>query len=475
MKPKNKYLFFFLFACSLYGTACTKWLDIRPKTEVSEVVLFENEQGFKDAMTGVYTQMASRNLYGQEVTMGLMEVLAQNYDVDLNTHSYYQAGNYNYLSVMTRPKIDAFWSSSYKAIANLNNLLKQIDKKQNVFSGINYQIIKGEALALRAFLHFDLLRAFGPVPVGNMDAEAIPYRREFDMNIKTSLSLKQVTDECINDLNAAGKLLAADKNVYYGHSDVYRAFTRNHMNYWALTGLMARIYLYRGDKVLAYQKAKEVIDAKLFPFISSSAISNSNSAPDRIFSTEHLFAVYVANLKEINEELFRATVDASQILTNTTGFINSRFETGFGGSTDYRYLNLWKTDGPTATKYPVKYRFDDIGSNVNTTAIKRVPLIRLSEMYYICAETSNDKDEKIDLLNEVRANRGLRALSKTLTDITVENEIFKEYKKEFYQEGQLFYYYKRKNKLKIDGYGPEVTSKIYVLPVPDDEIEYVTE
>ncbi|EEI89890.1 hypothetical protein HMPREF0765_4583 [Sphingobacterium spiritivorum ATCC 33300] len=96
-------------------------------------------------------------------------------------------------------------------------------------------------------------------------------------------------------------------------------------------------------------------------------------------------------------------------------------------------------------------------------------------MYYICAETSNDKDEKIDLLNEVRANRGLRALLKTLSDEDIENELFKEYKKEFYQEGQLFYYYKRKNKLKIDGYGPEVSSKIYVLPLPDDEIEYVTE
>lgn len=471
MKLKNKYLFFFLLVGSLSGTSCSKWLDVKPKTEVSEIDMFENEQGFKDAMTGVYTQMASSNLYGKEFTMGLMDVLAQNYDIYLNTHSYYQAANYNYLGLTVRPRIDAFWNFSYKAIANLNNLLKQIDEKKNLFSGINYQIIRGEALALRAFLHFDLLRAFGPVPVNNMDAEAIPYRKEFNMNVNPSLSLQQVTNECLNDLDEAGKLLSVDKNVYYGHSDVYRSYTRNHMNYWAVTGLMARIYLYRAEKDLAYKKAKEVIDGKIFPFITPSSIG-SNSAPDRTFATEHLFAVYVANLRDINDELFRSSVDINWLLTNTNSFINRRYEIMSGGSTDYRYLNLWKTDGATAIKYPAKYRMDDINNTTNT--VKRVPLIRLSEMYYICAEASGNKDEKIDLLNEVRTNRGLRLLSKNLTEKAVEDEIFKEYKKEFYQEGQLFYYYKRKNRLNIDGYGSDADSKIYVLPLPNDEIEFTT-
>ena len=78
------------------------------------------------------------------------------------------------------------------------------------------------------------------------------------------------------------------------------------------------------------------------------------------------------------------------------------------------------------------------------------------------------------MLNEVRTNRGLRLLSKNLTEKAVEDEIFKEYKKEFYQEGQLFYYYKRKNRLNIDGYGSDADSKIYVLPLPNDEIEFTT-
>ncbi|MGJ1197172.1 RagB/SusD family nutrient uptake outer membrane protein [Sphingobacterium spiritivorum] len=469
MKFNNKY-FLSLLIVSLFATACNKWLDVKPKTEVSEAVLFENEQGFKDAMVGVYTQLGSRTLYGKEFTMGFIDVLAQNYSIYLNDHNYYQAVTYNYLDGETRGRINSFWKDSYKIIANLNNLLKQIDQKRNVFADNNYQIIKGEALALRAFLHFDLLRIFGPVPVGNPETEVIPYIREFDMSVKPKLTFRQVTNECLTDLDEASKLLAADKNVYIAIADLYRSFTNNHMNYWAATGLMARIYLYRGENLTAYQKAKEVIDSRKFPFVTSPEITQT-TYPNRTFSREHLFGLYVANLRDINAELFKAAAEKS-ILTNDTYFINSRFEVNSGGSTDYRYVFLWKTDGPSATKYPVKYWSDDIQATGTGVNIKRVPLIRLSEMYYICAETSTDNAEKVDFLNEVRNNRGLAALSKTLSARSIENEIFKEYKKEFYQEGQLFFYYKRKNKTQIDGYEADVNDKVYVLPLPDDESEY---
>lgn len=470
MTLKNKHLYFVLIALGLCCTACKKWLDVKPKTEVSEDILFQDEQGFKDALIGIYTQMGTRPIYGKEFTMGLMDVLAQNYNVSLNTNTYYQAGRYNYTDASIKTKIDGFWSSSYKAIANLNNLLEQIDQKKAVFTGINYQLIKGEALGLRAFLHFDILRAFGPPPMGNMDTKAIPYVKGFKMDVKPKLTLKEVADQCLADLNEASLLLAVDKNLYYGIDDIFRSFTRNHMNYWAATGLVARIYQYIGDSPNAYKNAKEIIDAKVFPFISSSEISSA-SFPNRTFSGEHLFGLYVANLKDINAEHFKLTA-ANSVLTNTATFINNRFEVNSGGSTDYRFLFLWKTDGAASTKYPVKYWSDDISYNSTSSTFKRVPLIRLSEMYYIAAESSTDLNERIDLLNEVRTHRGLSALPKTLSADNIETEIFKEYKKEFYQEGQLFYYYKRKNKTQIEGYGTPVGSVVYVLPLPDDEIEF---
>ena len=69
------------------------------------------------------------------------------------------------------------------------------------------------------------------------------------------------------------------------------------------------------------------------------------------------------------------------------------------------------------------------------------PLIRMSEMYYIASETEPNLVAATDYLNLVRNHRGLPDLDATLIDLP--SELLKEYKREFYGEGQLFFYYKR--------------------------------
>ncbi|MBO9632385.1 MAG: RagB/SusD family nutrient uptake outer membrane protein [Chitinophagaceae bacterium] len=469
MTIRTKYLGWLLLVL-LSGSGCKKWLDVNPKTNVTQDKLFNNEQGFKDALVGVYTQLASRPLYARELTMAFMDVLAQNYSVTSNFHIYNKASQYNYTDAVTRLKIDSFWICGYKAIANINNLLEAIDGKRDIFKGDNYKIIKGEALGLRALIHFDLLRLFGPVTAAGEGATAIPYMTQFAMVVEPAKTTGEVLNLCMKDLNEATDLLSVYKTVVYGVEDPFLSYTRNHFNFWAATGLKARISLWRGDKTNAYAYAQELIKAAVFPWVSQSNISVGVTDASRTFPTEHLFAVYVSNLKDINTELFRAAAGTSNVLTNSTTFINNRFDIASGGTTDYRYAFLWKTDGTSSTKYPAKYLIDDL--QYAGRGEWRVPVITLSEMYYIAAEAGTNTAESISLLNEVRAHRGQSALPNTLTTEQISAEIFKEYKKEFYQQGQLFFYYKRLNKPNIEGYGQPVGEAIYVLPRPNDEIEF---
>ncbi|MBL1410429.1 RagB/SusD family nutrient uptake outer membrane protein [Sphingobacterium faecale] len=461
-------LYILLLSCLCLG--CNKWLEVQPKTHAPEDVLFKDEQGFKDALTGVYVSMSSPSLYAKEMTMGLMDVLAQNYNITTTTNTYYQASKYNYLDIGIRPKVDGLWKTSYNAIANINNLLANIDAKKSVFKKNNYEQVKGEALALRALLHFDLLRTFGPIPTASgMMERAIPYVTSFKMDVVPSITLAEGLDFCLKDLEDAIDLLAQNKAVNNGIEDPFLSYTRNHMNYWASTGLMARIYLYKGDKELAYKKAKEVVDSKLFNFVTANAI-NSSTRSDFVFSSEILFGLYVSNLKDINTSLFSSSASTS-LLSNTETFRNQLYEIAVGGSTDFRYLYLWGTEGSSATKYPLKYwQSSNVGNNI--TNMNRVPCIRLTEMYYIAAEATSSLGEKIDLINTVRTNRGLKTLAKSLDGHIMTEEIFKEYKKEFYQEGQLFFYFKRKNADKIEGFPTIMDASVYVLPKPDDEIEF---
>ncbi len=94
-------------------------------------------------------------------------------------------------------------------------------------------------------------------------------------------------------------------------------------------------------------------------------------------------------------------------------------------------------------------------------------------MYYILAETETNSTAALAYLNQVRLNRGLTALTSTAT---LDDEIKKEYQKEFYGEGQLFFYYKRRNLTLIpSGISTSnitMTKAKYVVPLPASETDY---
>ena len=146
--------------------SCSKFLDVKPKTQIDAEVAFRDEQGFMDALTGVYLNLNTDNLYGKELSFGLPEVLAKQHTLFTSTfHEYYDVSFYRYTNANVRAKIDAVWKAMYNSIAEDNNLIANLEKAdQRMFRDVNYSIIKGEAYGLRAFMHFDLLRLFAPAP-----------------------------------------------------------------------------------------------------------------------------------------------------------------------------------------------------------------------------------------------------------------------------------------------------------------------
>ncbi|MNY11490.1 SusD family protein [compost metagenome] len=103
-----------------------------------------------------------------------------------------------------------------------------------------------------------------------------------------------------------------------------------------------------------------------------------------------------------------------------------------------------------------------------------IPMLKISEMYYIAAECEPDATQAVAYLNTVRNARGLLSLPST---ISLNTELQKEYQKEFYGEGQLFYYYKRNNTARIPNGAAasgdvNMSAATYVLPLPLSETQY---
>lgn len=462
---------FFIMLILFIFSGCNKWLNVIPQTQVPQSVMFSNEQGFKDALIGVYTQMGGASIYGTNTTFGLADQLAGNYDnIYTSSGSLYQVSLYNFTDATIKANIANIWDSMYNCISSLNNILAQIDSKKAIFSGNNYNLVKGEALGLRALLHFDVLRMFGqqPAPYGDTTQKTIPYVTSFGITQTPFSSFGTVINDCITDLNAAKQLLQVQQTINTSNAtDPFLTFTQNHLNYWAVQGLMARIYLYNGDKTNASINALAVINAGIFPFIQKSQITLYT---DRTFSVEQLFSLYIYNLGTLQTSSFENSV-STNFTYQSTAYTNSVYESS---STDYRFLFCYGIYN--SLRVPAKFWQDNPAIADGNTFSRIIPIIRLSEMYYIAAETAADPVTGVGYLNTVRINRGLTALATTITANTLQNEIMKEYRKEFVQEGQLYFYYKRNNiNLNAVTNNPNtvpVGALPYIFPLPDNEVQF---
>ncbi|HEY6901545.1 MAG TPA: RagB/SusD family nutrient uptake outer membrane protein, partial [Puia sp.] len=193
---------------TLLLTSCKKWLDVKPESQVSKDELFSTPAGFEEAMNGVYSRCSEPNLYGKELSFGTPEVLAQNYAIPgRDPLAYLQTSLYNYNTIDFTTRKDSIWLGLYNAIANCNLILTNIEKGKSLMTATDYALIKGEALGMRAYLHFDILRLFAPAPITNPAKPAIPYVTEFSNKVTPLSTVSAALTSILQDLNAAKALL----------------------------------------------------------------------------------------------------------------------------------------------------------------------------------------------------------------------------------------------------------------------------
>ncbi len=409
-------------------TGCKKWLDTDAPLQVDENTVLSNEQGFKEVLNGVYLQMGGKTVYGRDMTFGLMSVLGRSYDTTISpaiANLYYQGARYNFQDPEVKTTFKDIWNNLYVSIANLNNLLDNVEIRRNVFTGNNYNTTKGEALGLRAFLHFDLLRMFAPSPAAaGLNLPAIPYVSKISPYAAPVLTTGAFIDSCIADLKTAESLLS--------QTDM----TTSRFTHWGVKGLLARIYLYKGDLTNAQSYALSVINSNKFPMITA-----VNS--DWMITKEHVFSLYSSF--NISAEYYKSVLNTTPPLGFTTQNQTALYVTGGGATSDFRRAFLDPTTGVALgnTIMPRKC----YATNTNLSNV--LPMIRVTEMYYIaaeCATAALDSLKATDLLDSVRVHRGLpRYTLAALKRDSLNIEIRKEYQKEFLSEGQMFYFYKRKN------------------------------
>ncbi|SER30589.1 RagB/SusD family nutrient uptake outer membrane protein [Pedobacter rhizosphaerae] len=473
---------------SILSVSCNKWVDVKPTDRLGEDQLFTDKEGYLKALNGVYVELASSNLYGQNMSSGAIDVLAQYYYLNSSVHTYYNYTTFVYTDANVKITFDQIWKKAYELIANCNVIIEKCgNAPSDVLPEPYYSIVKGEALALRAMLHFDMLRLFGPIYTeANKNKPAIPYVNKTGYNIEPLSGSEQVMELVSGDIKSAMNLLLNTDPVRSegvrnganpaGPNDLY--YRQYRLNYYAAKALLARAYLWQANKTQALIQAEELLSEvqsaskTVFPYVTF-ASATSVDKPDRVFSTEVMFSLYNINRYQMYTKLFEVNLPVNSKLSFTAGDVNEeRINSIYDDANDYR-RRAWQNASSGVITATTNVKFADI---VDGPGRYMMPLIRLSEVLLIAAECHPDLPTAISYFNKLRTARNCVSLNPANRTL-LNTEIGKEYRREMLGEGQQFFFYKRNAYQSVPNHAtlritPEKTMVLvnYTPPLPDSEI-----
>lgn len=457
------------FIIILLTSSCS-FLDIDTPGIVNNGKMFGNEQGFIDAMDGVYASMAAEGLYGKELSFGFIDEIAQLYfnDYGEGETTLTKSIDLKYRDEDVRERIDEIWGDAYNVISSANSIIDNVSGHS--YPGLPH--IEGEARAVRAMVHFDILRLFAP-GIEKAESEAIPYVDHFSITPFRRLAVKDVYDRITDDLERSYKLLSESPEISgRTPSNVY-------MNKYAVAALLARVHNWAGNHREAAKYAKAALEGD-FQFTRDEQVKSLFKG--YLANRECIFGLHAPNMYlDVRSNLYPTRLTESMLMVRDNYQTLFEVPTFTSTNNDYRYQacfskRTWTKSVTLCVKlYDKNYDEDQI---VPTGRIPGPNLIRIPEMYYILAESaysSADTGHALEYLNTVVTARGLRPLS--LEDIDTEakfrRKLVGEYIKEYWGEGHIFFTYKRFN-MDMDGVNSKhftASDEVYVLPLPESEYE----
>lgn len=427
---------FLIISISIAFVACKKQLDLTPFNAVSEKQAYVSQNDFTYAIRGAYQGFRDASYWGGGDGGNFLstpDVLADNL-VRSQVGRGTQQTSYRWQYAGNNAWTGGLFPAVYRVINRANFILKNID---NLPASAFKDNVKGEALAIRAIAHFDLLRVMGKSYASATDADlGVPYITKVDISalparetVKKSYDLvvKDLTDAAaiINTSNGAGRI---------GKGGVY--------------GMLARVYLYmqQWDNCITAASQALTINPNL---ASTSTFKNIwlDASSDDPLTSEVIFKIKVPEQEAINAGVTYQQTGASG--TKSEYVVDYAFYQQFT-STDVRKNAYIKTSNYNGVSYNHVWKYSGRTSgSANRIDLK---LLRNGEIYLTRAEAYYNRnsggDQALALadLNMVRQNRytDFNPLTATETGAALGAAIDLQRRLELAFEGQRFFDLKRK-------------------------------
>ncbi|MBS7234168.1 RagB/SusD family nutrient uptake outer membrane protein [Flavobacterium psychroterrae] len=429
-------------------SSCDSFVEVDlPNSQLTNTAVFEDYSTANAALMDIYAKMRDTGIL-TGTNMGISNQMG-NYTDELMASgdpSNLSWPFYNNSVLPSSSNVAEYWNASYNQIYAANALLEGTEQSKTLSSEDKKQL-QGEALFIRALLHFYLLNLFGD----------IPYIKETDYkknSTATRIPTQEVYQHIIADLERAQAILP----IHFDNPQKVRA------DKYTIKALLARVYLYTKSFAEAANEASSLLNqTDLY------SLEDNLSGVFLISSRETIwqFQSSLAGQNTKEGSLFIFEAGPPSITALNPLLINS-FATD-----DLRKANWTKsvTDGTSVWYYSYKYK------EQNATAVSKEysVVFRLAEQYLIRAEARAQQGDLIGAkedLNKIRTRAGLPntiAITQQQLLIAVLQERYWEF---FTEQGHRFFDLKRSSELDktLSGIKPGWKTTDSLLPIPQNEL-----
>ncbi|MGO4822573.1 MULTISPECIES: RagB/SusD family nutrient uptake outer membrane protein [unclassified Flavobacterium] len=448
-----------ILAIVMLTVSCSEsFLDINPEQSVAAESAIVDIVTLQTAVNGTYSKLQSNDYYGRTMYI-IPELMADNlYLSSRNTGPYLE---YETFVVSERNgEAEGLWEKGYQVIVNATRAIEGGKKLQGSSTAQQNTInqLIGEAYALRALAHFDLVRMFAQPYNFTADAShlGVPVITEVNI-VQTSPkrnTVKEVYTQITNDLTTALGLMQTQKG-------------KGSFSIGAAKGLLARVALYQDDKINAIKYSSEVIATGGYSLIANKDYATLWSTE---LNNETLFEV-------VNTIADNEGSNSLGHFFNVTGYADALVPTelyGLYDAQDARRTAITTGAKPSAEKVALFVNKFPKG----TLSDDNIKILRLAEQYLIRAE-AYAKDNQNTLaqndLNVIIKRANPAAANATETGTALLNRILEERRKELAFEGhRLFDLNRNKKDVKIIQSDKSMTvsypSDKFILPIPLKEL-----
>lgn len=438
-----------LFGTSLFLLliSCDSFVETDvPKSQLDNTAVFESYSTASAALIDIYSKIRDIGLLSG--TQDGLSIQLGNYTDE--TDSYESFGSspafYENRLLPSNGTLKELWNTSYNQIYAANALIEGVQNSKSL-SDQNKKQLQGEALFIRALIHFYLVNLFGD----------IPYIVETDYRKNSKAprtSTPKVYENLIADLQNASSML----------SDTYSPAQRVRPNRYTCRALMARVYLYNNQYAEAANEASALVNQtavfSLEPDLNKVFLINSKETIWQLQSS-------LSGQNTLEAGIFIFTAGPPSVVALTDNLVNSFSPTDLRKSSWVKSV----TNGSTTWYHPFKYKERD-----NTaTSVEYSIMFRLAEQYLIRAEARahlNDLTGAREDLDKIRQRAGLgQTTAQSQTEIL--NAILQERRWEFFSElGHRFFDLKRFGALDntLSAVKPGWNSDDKLFPIPQSEL-----